>query len=135
MQYVIKRVDVSQQLSAHEQPTVMLKRNEEIGVTSWYVPSQEVDTKNKFKWMKTSEAEFVRIPLFQYLTTDARPETLYGYAMQLGFALSVNLPVRLSDDATLLLCIGNVFQHHAEGSDKEQFEFWCGMAIKQVRNA
>lgn len=113
-------------LEEKQTPTVIIKRKEDLADTEWYVHSDHVQIGGSASWSTVGECTLVRVPLFSYATVDPTPESLYGFAIQIGADLVSKLPYTDTNNLTLFLALGNVFKN-AQGN----FQFWVGIAFKR----
>ena len=93
----------------------------------WLILQERIASAEKvMAWSKDSESEYIRVPLFDYMTKTVDPSVLLQLGVQVG-ALTAHLVIGQKEAARLFIATGNIFQRP---DGKERFQCWLGFALE-----
>jgi hypothetical protein len=139
MQFSVQFHDVSQNLKNGVQPVFRIRRpvpDDEaapkpfsiaqpgrIGI--FWVPTKPILSPDQ-GWTKTSQGEFVLVPMFSYKTASPSKSRLIASGIELGWrALQGGLPLFENEPKSVLLLIGHECNHTPQG-----YDYYVGLSVR-----
>ncbi|MCI0420753.1 MAG: hypothetical protein L0312_16255 [Acidobacteria bacterium] len=132
MDYLIRWIDVTPNLTSGQQPVFMLERpylhdSGKVRTGTFWVPQASLEDPST-QWSVTESGDFVRVPVMAYRTRERAMSLILGTGLQLGIAAIMSLRHHTQDEPiSAVLLLGHEV---SDLPDKNAFRVYVGLALR-----